>query len=715
MIRTMRTARPGHSTLVATLFLAALILAGGCAPASADVVTLNNGDELFGTLTRADAERIELVRNGSTTTWLVSQVVKVEFESFRAIPGEDTIESIKDPLIVAALKSPPTAKEYPQAARVDILDEFVIELTGRDTWTRTTRHIFAVLKEKARENANTSYGYFPDLDTQAILWGRSITPAKDGVGSGSVRYVADRTIADEADFYATPQYQRQHTVKYAIPEVNVGTIVDRCHRISRIKGDPFKPFGFEMSFRGTEPKKLARLIVKAPKDVPLSVEISERGAPILHEQREEDGKVVHVFTATDTPSILGEPGMAPLSQFVTRVNVSVPSSWAELIGDYAARVAPIASKALDTPAVQEACTRAIGNATEPLAKARALFGFVAREISYVGVAPGDFSHEPRDPALVLQQRQGNLLDKNFLYHCLLLRAGVPHNLVWLRPWRTGHLATGTPYFGQTSVLAVEIPDATDAMRLNLPTNELQSPNVQAALVQGAQGVRLPTGERLNVPLAAPETQGSTTTDKCEIGLDGTLTVQRTIRMRGEDESAWRGLKQLRAEHIRKLMEQSLHDEFPGAVLGNFEIVNLHDVTLPLSAVYDFTVPEYAIRSGNDLLAIPIPVAKNAYSAAGVGIPSRQTPMAWSTLTCERHTVSIKLPKGFTLHALPDSIFAGMPGYTYRSSFGFLVDRVLFFDEVRRDRQVLSPEEYPEFKRAVEERSKTADQWIVVRR
>ncbi|MFZ2960246.1 MAG: DUF3857 domain-containing protein [Candidatus Ozemobacteraceae bacterium] len=680
----------------------------------ADVITLNNGDELSGTVVHADSAGLEFFTGGATSTFSASQMVKVEFESLRSIPGEETIESIKDPLVLAALKTPLTEKEFPEASLVDILDEDVFDVTSTGTWVYTSHHIFTVLKEKAREEANHAFSYFPDIESQEIVFGRSITPPGEG-SLGSVRYVADRTIADEAENFQFPQYQRQHTVKFAIPEVNKGTIVDRMYRIKRIKADSLKPFHFEKLFRGFEPKQRVRLVVRVPDEISLNVSVEERDGKIIVERHSEGGKTEYSFTASNTTPVMEEPSMPDLDRTAPRVILSISPEWKQVASSFAERIAPIEARALESPDLKAACDKIVGNATEPDAKARALFGFVSGKISLVNVDPNGFTHEPLDPVTVLHQRQGNLLDKSFLYHCLLKHCGVDNRLALIRPWDDGNLATSAPALTQLRIMAVEIPEVKGALRLNVPESEFLSPDIQPAFLQGGQGIVLPSGDMISIPLVSPDLEGVSIHMDCEIHEDGTLFVHQAETPYGNSDSEWRKLKSMSADEIRKLISEALHEAFPGAKLLAFEPKNLDDVTKQMSLITEFSVPDYVIRSGTDLLAIPIPVEKSEYSAAQVGIPVRQNPMSWETLRSTKRSIRIKLPKGYTLHALPDSLFFEGSGFLYRSSFGYVVDRVLFKDEFRRERNELSSSDYPVFKRLIELRAKTADQWIIVKK
>ncbi|NLI77512.1 MAG: DUF3857 domain-containing protein [Candidatus Riflebacteria bacterium] len=700
-----------------------LVLLCGLVPATAtgDVLTLNNGDELFGTVASATPERVAFEVDGKVRTFTATEVLKLELEVLRMPPGEDTIDGIKDSIVQRTILKMPTAAEFPEATRVDVLDEERYDLAEDGTWTHAVHRVFVVLKEAGRDTANTSFPYFPDLETFDLEYGRAISPGKAGflglVGGspGTVRYVSDRTIADESDFATVPLYQRRHTVKFAIPEVGIGTIVEWKYRVQRTKADPMLPFYAEKLLRGNEPCQVSRLVVSLPAGKKVSYKVEENGIPVEVRTAEEGGRQILTFEAREVPPVLEEPQQPSLARLAPRVVCALADDWKAVAAGYAAELQKMVDEAAQDAALRAIVGRLTRDGPDPLTKARWLFLFLGKEFTHVGVHPQAFSYRPHPPLLTFQKKQGSLLDLAFLYHTLLTIAGVDHRLALARDKDRGAFLPEVPSLGQADFLVVELPGATAPFNLALPIGDHVGPDVRLPFLQGAAGVYLPDGAPLRVPFCPPEGEGEVVTGEGELRPDGSLRMQLVSRPTGNGQAGTRTLKNQSRDEIRVLFERIVHARFPGARLLDVSFENLDNVSKPLVYTFEFEVPDFALRSGSDLLVFPMPLDRDAYSANLVGAPRRLTDLAWGTLGRLEQRFSIRLPPGFTLHALPEGVTAVGPGMVYGSTYGYAAGTLTFRDLLVRERDRLTPADYPLYKRLIEARAETTDQLVVIRK
>lgn len=698
------------------LFLVSLAL-----PLTADILTLNNGDELFGTVKNMDPSGVTFERNGSVASYTGSQILKLEFETLKMPAGEDTVEHIKDPIVRETLKAVPTAEQFPQAMRLDILDEEIYELKDAGTWEYTARQVFVPFKEAARDDANHSFGFFPDLEIGEVVYGRSITPPERGVMGlvggkpGSVRYVSDHTIADEPDFGTVPLYQRRHTVKFAIPEVMIGSIVDRVYRVKRSKGDRLKPFLAEKLFRGHEPARLMRLVVRAPRSLDLVYQILGPAEAVKVEKIEKDTQVEWRFEARDTEGIADEPLMPELENIAPRVTIGIRNTWEAVGREYEALLAPLRTQALAAPAIEAEVARLCSGTTDVGEKVKRVFNFLARDIGDVDVFPDWYSWQPHSPGEILAVKQANHVDRAFLYHCLLLKAGIQNQIVPVR-WRMlGSVASEVPSLMQMSDLVVEIPASVASIPIGLPVLRDLGPEVIPAFLQGASGLRLADGRAVLVPFRDAAGEGSFLRHEGEMTADGMLRMKTTLETRGTAAGDWRGMRDYSKKEQQQSIEGMLNDIIPGTRLVSFQLSDLDDTSRTPQLSWEWEVASFALRSGDDLLVIPLPVNKKKYSAADVGASVRRFALNWDILRRDEQTIHLKLPEGYTVYALPEGGYAATRGILYHSRFGFSVNRVLFTDVLERHVVDLESSEYPEYKKLIESRSQTANQWIVIRR
>jgi hypothetical protein len=686
----------------------------------ADLVTLNNGDEIFGSISEASAEKVVVLKDGQPLQYVASQVMKIEFETFRMIPGEHAPESVTDPVIRRYLDAPFSETEYPEALRVFLRDEDRLDIDREGTFTLARHHTFVILKETGREAANRSFSYFPDMENFAIAHARSITPGKPGVlglmgQKGSVHYLSDRTIADETDFSDTPLYARRHTVQFAVPEVGPGSVVDVLFRVNRFKPDPLKPFFFEKIMQGWEPKRLSRLEIRVPKGLRLLFSVEENGIPVSIAQREDGDFLIHTFEASDTPAILEEPLMPGISRMAPRVVCSLEDTWENIARRYHTLLEAKARVAVDDSLLKDLTAKICGPVPDVEGKVRALFGYVAREIELLPISPSEFSHEPIDPVKVFHARQGTMADKAFFYHVLLSIAGIEHSLALVSPFDDGAWRSDVPCLLQGSYLAVEIPGVSGVLSINLPVSQDQSPQVRPTFLQGAAGIRLPSGQPFAIPQVEAEGEGESTRINAGIAENGTLTMEIWSHPRGAMETGYRALKAKRRDELAKMFQQIFHREFPGARLQDFSFTNLEDLNKPVEGYFRLEVPNFALRSGGDLLVIPLPVNKSDYSTANVGAPERRVDLAWSQYYANDQRITLRLPPGYVPYALPEGVISQADGMSYFSAFGFEIDRVTFRDAYRRTIRTLPAGKYVDYRRFIEKMSETADQWIVVKK
>lgn len=412
--------------------------------------------------------------------------------------------------------------------------------------------------------------------------------------------------------------------------------------------------------------------------------------------------------------------MPPAEREAPRVICAVTDSWKAIGARYAAVLAPIERQAGQSPEVADALKRALADlpasgTVDPTARTRAIFGFVAREISDAGVEPAEFSWKPLDPAVVLKSRQAGALDLAFLYHVLLRQAGIRHHLVLLRTREDGRLADGVPALGQMTRLAVEIPDQPGIAPINYPEGPTHLPEVLHSELHGAEGVRVTDGARVTVSLPDLAQERIHVTTSGTIREDGSLAVvQQTVRF-GAESTAFRQERFKSAEEFRKELEQQLFHSYPGAKLVRYTLSDLDDPSQVASMTVEFEVGGFALKSGNDLLVVPIPVGKHEYSAFEVGAGQRGSDLFWYNPERLSNTMILKLPPGYTLYAMPEGTGTAIDGVSYFSRLGFDRDRVTFSDTLERRVLEIPAARYAEYKKLIEERSRTADQWIVIRK
>jgi transglutaminase-like putative cysteine protease len=159
--------------------------------------------------------------------------------------------------------------------------------------------------------------------------------------------------------------------------------------------------------------------------------------------------------------------------------VSTFPSYEAIAQAYGARALP---KAAATPAIKELAGTIVGTATQPREKARKLYEWVSRNITYGGNCIGVGAVVPRDLDVVLENKMGDCKDHATLLQALLGAAGIPSEQVLVN--------AGTDY---------ELPDVPVVAMVNHVFNYLPTLN----LYVDATAKEIPFGYLPNGTYAKP--------------------------------------------------------------------------------------------------------------------------------------------------------------------------------------------------------------------
>ncbi|HEX4047074.1 MAG TPA: DUF3857 domain-containing protein, partial [Elusimicrobiota bacterium] len=273
----------------------ALLLAGA---ARADIVFLNSGEELSGSVVSVSSAAVALRADGKETSYPVDRVLKVKLVRVFGVPGEEKAADVADPALKAVLKAPASPADYPDDGEVTYLDDKSCDIGSDRRAVCTHRVIQLVLRERDKEKAaNVRFDYLDGRETGSIDWARSIN-------GGKISNLDDTSVEAGSEYSQYPAYDRLRSLKFALPDVATGSVVDYRDRVESEVGVATQPFTSSMFFRAFEPAVLTRFTVTAPKDLPLGV--VESGLPKDAVVRREDlrgGRVRRTWEVRGAPSI----------------------------------------------------------------------------------------------------------------------------------------------------------------------------------------------------------------------------------------------------------------------------------------------------------------------------------------------------------------------------------------------------------------------------
>jgi transglutaminase-like putative cysteine protease len=331
----------------------------------------------------------------------------------------------------------------------------------------------------------------------------------------------------------------------------------------------------------------------------------------------------------------------------------------------------------------------------PLAKIRALAGFVQSEIRYVGIELGIGGWQPHKAADVFAQRFGDCKDKATLLSTMLAEAGVPSYLVLVNT-RRGAVDPATPphLAFNHAILAIALPEgardpalaalyehpALGSLLIFDPTDDLTPLGQLSGPLQANYAVLVAPGGGELVRLPQLAASGNSLARRAHVVLDdqGALSGSVDEEWRGDRANAQR--YQLRSAKVDTDQIKPVEALLAGS-LTNFDVLqasvgNLHALDRPLEWHYKFAVTAYAKLAGDLLLVRPRLIGSDASSLLETKKP-RHLPIEFDIPRHDTDEFEIELPAGFEVDELPPPVHLATPFGSYDSETK-LVGRALVY-------------------------------------
>ncbi len=685
-------------------FLMFLLLT--CRFAAADTVTLNNGDEFYGSIIGIDDKTIVIRTDAGDKTVPREDAVKVSFWSTRGIDGEKTVKDIADRELAAMLSNLPGPADEPDAGYVNLLVDVRYTMDDDRKVTKRTRVSRVVLKERARGLGNLSFSYRGDREQGRYLWGRTIV-------EDTIHDMREDAISDESKYYYLKQYDRLRRRKTALPEVNVGSVFDYCYEIESDSADIEHPFMVETTLRHSDPTRTRRYTVTVPESVPFKYKLFNAPEGMVSvDIRNEETRKKYIFLVKDMPGYREENDMPPSYKIFPWLAFGLDYGWSDVCDRWTDRARELMKPSPDMIETAYSITEKLET---PREKARAIYRYVCREIDHHGVSMWAYSYLPRPVSEVFSSKLANSLDKVCLYVSLLSCAGVEADVVLIRSKYSGPVIRSIGSLAQFDTVAARLKDGTWVA----PFSDHYLFHELPLSLQGAEGLVVKTGEFITIPYRDPGDEAVVNEVSAHLNTDGSLDVKLHVVYFGDNDSSMRNVRQYREEELRKQMEKMVHGRHPNAKLREFAFKNLDDGEKRVELDLVYSIPGYAILAGEKLMVFKLPELRQTAGwmedITGFGAPTREYDLWWGWRGRLDDTVTIELPEGWNLRHLPDELSLKGPGLSYSCSLEEKDGAVVVKDRYIREAVEISRQDYDQVKNLLEKRSRFINEWIVVER
>lgn len=277
--------------------------------------------------------------------------------------------------------------------------------------------VLTILKESALENAKrASVSYSTSIQKAEVLHAYTLKADGRRIEVPKSNYQQEVNSGKDKN---SPVFSDYSTLTVVFPDVAVGDSVAFAYKITQI--EPIFPGQFSVA--GAFSRIYAYDDVKISISAPTTLWVQYEARQMAEKRSEADGRVSLVWTYQNKQPIKNkrrdwsvydveqEPGYA-FSTFKT---------YADIAAAYAVRARP---KAVATPEMQALANSIVKDLKTPRDQARALYDWVATNITYAGNCIGVGTVVPHDISFIVENRMGDCKDHATLLQSLLAAKGI---------------------------------------------------------------------------------------------------------------------------------------------------------------------------------------------------------------------------------------------------------------------------------------------------
>lgn len=615
--------------------------------------------------------------------------------------------SAVDPDTAARIANAPPADKYPQAGALILMDKTSVELTGDNRMVTTYSGTVKILNDRGKQDyAEMIFGYDTTRQKVELVSARTIKP------DGAVVEVGTRHIRDVSKYADFPEYDSVHLYIISFPEVVEGCVIDFSLRIVTSQLMNKKDFTLVNGFQSNDPVMFSRYSLKVPAGrtvgvKPINSEYCPAGIDMKPRASQDASGVSYLWECADVPQFIPEPAMVPYADIASAVAVSSFTSWREYYDWAWPLMRDKISADRDILDMVEELVRLAQTDEE---KIRALYHYCAQKIRYVAVEYGEGGFEPRPAALTFRNKYGDCKDKSILLITMLRSAGFE---AWpvLIPTRSvmdlredfpanyfNHCIVAMPYKG--AVMFMD-PVAETAAWGDLPVMDLG----RHVLILKDSGYEL-----AQTPLFDPGHSVQRKAGRLSISQDGIVRGGRTIVSTGSFAQNLRAVcLYMVPDVLRDQIAIELQQFFPGAVLESHEIRNASDLARDVSLRYEFSGSEFWTSAG-PLRVLPV---LPSISLDAVAKQSRQYPIDLRNVRSEVIEQDIVFPQEYAVKFLPAEVKEDNPWFRVNAGYSRHGATIKYRQEIVWFKTRVEPEQYTDFKRALEVCARDLKQHIVL--
>jgi len=612
-----------------------------------------------------------------------------------------------DPRVFGLIKESPGQEAYPQAGGLILLAEEQIEVTDDGREISELHYLIKILNDRGKEAfAESQIGYDTTFEKVELEFARTIKP------DGTVVNVGTRHIRDVSKYLNFPLYSNVHVYIISFPEITTGAFIEYKVRITRNQLINKKDFIMAYPVQSSEPLIQAdlRVIIPSGKELKLKIlnpQYNDFGAelsPVTSLVRE---KKVYDWHFKQIPQIIPESDMPPEVEINPTLILSTFQNWQEIYewwrGLYQDKISADAG-------IKKKVDQLTGRKSTPEEKIRAIYNFCASEIRYVAVEYGQAGYEPHRAADIFKNKYGDCKDQAILLVTMLKEAGITAWPVLIATKEYYNLQEDFPsILFNHAIAAVQLdgklyfmdPTAQTCSFGDLPAGD----QARKVLVFKAAGFRIES-----TPLF-PAAHNLTVQDlKIRINKDEAISADKKVETYGVYDQAQRyWLKFTPPELISDTLKETIQGISIGGRLLDYKITNLENLNKPVILEYSFNGSEYLIHAG-DLRVMP-QIA--SLDTSLVAKDKRKYAIDFGILDSREQRFEVAIPGTFVIKYIPQGIKEESPWLDFFVDYKKQGNRLLVEQRMQLKKNIITREEYPDFKDFFEQLAKKIKQRAIL--
>lgn len=427
---------------------------------------------------------------------------------------------------------------------------------------------------------------------------------------------------------------------------------------------------------------------------------------LTHEAREDGSTRIDHFRVENVPALRSEPSMPGMTEVAPYLHVSTYESW-EDVGRWYWGL--IQDQLHADERLRRIVRELVQDAPDTRTKVARIYDWVIRNTRYVGLEFGIHGYLPYRVPDVVSRGFGDCKDKASLIYTMLREAGIDARFVLIRTRRNGKIEdepASLAIFDHAIAYVPELDLYLDGTAEHSGLEELPQ------MDQGVTVLRVGPDDVVfdRTPVLGPDHNRRLREITMTLAPDGSGTIELSEELRGAEAPGYRSRFQAQGLRTERL-ERQMRSLFPGLELSESRFENLDDYNLPVRLRFRAEAPQLAIRDGRLLRVAPTTL--NELVATLARASTRRHPLDLGLRSTYVEERRIRLPRGYRIFELPE-------GGEARSEFGRLIITprqdgrdVVVRTELVIDRDRIAPDDYPAFRRWVQEADRIVRQRITL--